>query len=203
MTSPLDQARLPAPTDNSDELARELRDITLRGKSATDLIGDIKGARMVLGLMNKMGAKFKGAEEFQDALLPGCARMFKEHIDSDPDLAANYANIGLKATHQNAQETERMMKLAGLGHKEDAGVNIQINNTTVDKVLNIIDPVRGAHGRDQESQEVLNDAARKILFGGVGRPKDVTSNGVGTPAGVTQNPGGRTLLDPAASGDVE
>lgn len=185
----------------AEALRQRLQGLTIKGKAAADKIGDLDGARTFLSLFHKYGSRYTGAAEFRETLMPLVKQKMANAI-TDKE-AATWAKVGLEAMKQDDRQVENLMDLMGISRTEQPSVNVQINNTSVDKVLNIIDGVRGAHARDENSQKALNDAAREILFGGIGRPQEIETDRVGTPVGAQESSGGRKVLNPAPSGDVE
>lgn len=177
-----------------EALRQRLQGLTIRGENAEKIVGDLTTAKMLMGLM---GVKnYEGVEEVYKELVPLAMRRLKNSVDSKEEIG--WANVLLKVTHQNGMNVEKIIGLAGLSKAPENTVNVQINNTAVDKVINIIDSVRGGHGRNEETQEVLNDAARRLLFGETPRPVSVEETRVGPSLGASQDSGGRQVLDAPA-----
>jgi hypothetical protein len=184
------------------DLERQLQELSVRGKTIKDLAGDLEGARMLLKLIS-MGQLYKPSKEFQENLM----QIVYQHLQ-DPDLDAKergiWAKIGLEANKQNSAGAEQMLRLMGMwSTKAESNVTVNVNTTIADKVLNIMDPVRGAHSRDVETQEELNARARQLFNSERVQVVSVTQDGIGTPPGVTQDTGRRQVLDAELPGDAE
>lgn len=187
---------------NPAELEKYLKEQSLRGKTIRDLAGDYEGVVALRKLMS-LGDIYKPSKEFQDELMG----IVTQHVKS-PDLDAKergiWAKIGLEAMKQNQQKQESNLRLMGLATtKAEPNVTVNVSTTIADKVLTIVDPVRGAHSRDEETQELLNGYARQLFNSKRVEDDRVTQGGVSEPLGITQDSGGGSVLDSGVPGNTE